>query len=420
MPLNSGSTRAPDHHRTCEAAPQPEPVAEPVWVPPYRTDSRPFDPPAVLGALRERSPLIRVRLSDGHPCWLATGYGTVRAILADRRFSSRYDLLHVPQNAGSGMPLPPATTGDLTGIDPPDHTRFRRLLAGRFTVRRMRELTGRVEEISAGRLDAMERHGGPVDLVTAFAQPVPALMICELLGVPDSARGMFLHHAALLAEEGTDVVAQQAALTELNGLVADLVTAKRARPTDDLLGDLTRTDLSDEELAGLGGSLLAAGIHSTASMLALGTFALLTHPAQAAALRAEPRLRNSAVEELLRYLSITHTGVRSALEDVEVDGRIIRSGESVLLSAEAANRDPARFEQPGTLDIRRRALGHLTFSHGIHQCLGQQLARVELGVALTALLSRFPTLRLAVPPEEVRLRVSLDLYGVRELPVSWG
>ncbi|WP_369200038.1 cytochrome P450 [Streptomyces sp. PU-14G] len=370
--------------------------------------------------MRARRPLIRVRLADGNPCWLASGYRTVRAVLSDRRFSSRYELLRLPQLASSATPLSPATMGDLTGIDPPDHTRYRRLLAGKFTVRRMRTLTARAEEITTEHLDIMERRGGPVDLVTAFAQPVPILMICELLGVPHSARDAFRRHAALLAAEGADLDDQRAALDALNSLIADLLAAKRTHPTDDLLSDLlTGTDLSGEELAGIGGFLLAAGLHTTSAMLGLGTFALLSHPAQAAALRADPGLSDSAVDELLRYLSIAHTAARSALEDVEVDGQVIRAGETVLLSVEAANRDPLRFDRPDTLDIRRKPVGHLAFGHGIHQCLGQQLARVELGVAYSGLLSRFPTLRLAVPPKDVPLRVSLDLYGVRELPVTW-
>ncbi|MFG3117127.1 cytochrome P450 [Streptomyces sp. NPDC048197] len=379
----------------------------------------PFDPPAELARLREEQPLRRMRYPDGHEGWLATGHSAVRAILADQRFSSRYELMHLPI-PGAPPSLPPAPVGDLTGIDAPEHTRYRRLLMGKFTVRRMRELTARVEEITAEHLDAMERRGGPLDLVEAFAQPVPALMICELLGVPSADRDVFQRHTAIVTDHGVTQEERTAAYLAIQEILHELVVAKRDRPTDDVLGDLAQSgELSDEELAGIGTFLLGAGLDTTANMLALGTFALLSHPEQLAALRGDPELADRAVEELMRYLSIADMGLRAALEDVEVAGQLIRAGESVTLSLQAANRDPARFPAPDTLDLRRKATGHLGFGHGSHQCLGQQLARVEMRVAFPALLTRFPTLRLAVPPEDVPLRTSSNIYGVHRLPVTW-
>lgn len=399
----------------------PEQAAqEEAKLPTQRPQGCPFDPPAELAELRERQPLTRLRYPDGHLGWLATGHATVRAIIADTRFSSRPELMHYPFPGMEDLELPPAAVGELTGMDQPEHTRYRRLLAGKFTVRRMRALTERVEQITAEHLDAMEGQGPSVDLVQAFAYPVPALMICELLGVPEAVRETFMKRAAAItAPEGTPEE-QIAAFHGLGEFFRDLVEDKRAHPTDDVLGDLTTSDLTDAELAGIAAFLLAAGLDTTANMIGLGTFALLTHPEQAAALRADPGLADQAVEELLRYLTITHTGVRTALEDVELDGQLIKLGESVTLSAQAANRDPARFEDPDTLDIHRKATGHLAFGHGIHQCLGQQLARVEMRVALPALFTRFPTLRLAVPPEEVPLRTDMNIYGVHRLPVTWG
>jgi cytochrome P450 len=198
------------------------------------------------------------------------------------------------------------------------------------------------------------------------------------------------------------------------------VAAKRANPTDDVLSDLTDSDLTDEELKGMALILLSAGFDTTANMLALGTVALLQNPEQLAALRADPALTDNAVEELLRYLSVAKTFFRTALEDVELGGRTIEAGTTAILSLNTANRDPERFTDPHALDIQRQEGGHLAFSHGIHQCLGQQLARVEMRVALPALLHRFPTLRLAVPAEEVELRPeTADIYGVRSLPVTW-
>ncbi|MGW0364730.1 cytochrome P450 [Streptomyces sp. NPDC002990] len=389
-------------------------------VPTERRADCPFDPPARLAPLREERPLTRLAFPDGHVGWLATGYSVVRAILGDPRFSSRYELMHYPFPGGPEEGLPPAPVGDMTGMDAPGHTRYRRMLMGKFTVRRMRQLTERTEQITAEHLDAMERQGPGVDLVQAFAQPIPALMICQLLGVPYAERDSFQRHAVTLMTTDATPEEQYAAMGGLQGYMERLVRAKRAAPSDDLLGDLVRdTDLTDEELTGLGGFLLAAGLDTTANMLAHGTFALLAHPAQADILRAEPDLAGQAVEELMRYLTVAHTNMRSALEDVEIDGQVVRAGESVVLSMDAANRDPARFPDPDVLDLRRKATGHLGFGHGIHQCLGQQLARVEMTVALPALFTRFPTLRLAVAPEEVPLRTAMNIYGVHRLPVTW-
>ncbi len=352
--------------------------------------------------------------------WLATGYSAVRSILGDPRFSSRYELMHYPFPGGPEGPLPPAPVGDMTGMDAPEHTRFRRLLIGKFTVRRMRQLSERVEEITVEHLDAMERRGPGADLVEAFARPLPALMICELLGVPYADRERFQDHAHTIMSMDATPEERHAAFVGFLEYMAELVAAKRAAPSDDLLGDLANdSDLTDEELTGIGGFLLAAGLDTTANMIAHGTFALLSNPAQAEALRTDPDLAPQAVEELMRYLTVAPTGVRSALEDVELEGRIIKAGESVTVSLEAANRDPERFPDPDVLDLRRKATGHLGFGHGIHQCLGQQLARVEMTVALPALLRRFPTLRLDVPAEEVPLRTNMNVYGVHRLPVTW-
>lgn len=388
-------------------------------LPTTRPPGCPFDPPAELAQLREEQPLRRMTYPDGHVGWLATGYTTVRAIFADPRFSSRYELMHYPLPGGPEGVLPPAPVGDLTGMDAPEHTRYRKLLAGKFTVRRMRELTDRVTEITTEHLDAMERQGPSVDLVEVFAQPVPALMICELLGVPTADRELFQRQALTLSDHSATGEERYAAMTELQEYLHALVLTKRAEPTDDLLSDLTTSDLTDEELAGVGSFLLAAGLDTTANMIAHGTFALLSNPDQLAALRDDPGMADQAVEELMRYLTIAHTGIKSALEDIELDGQLIKAGESVTFSIEAANRDPRRFPDPDTLDLHRKATGHLGFGHGIHQCLGQQLARVEMRVALPALLTRFPTLRLAVPPEEVPLRTHSNLYGVHRLPVTW-
>ncbi|NYI98335.1 cytochrome P450 [Streptomonospora nanhaiensis] len=402
-------------------SPTPETAAAPPPLPGLPTERPagcPFDPPAELGRVRRERPLAPMAYPDGHVGWLATGHAVVRTVLGDPRFSSRYELMRLPV---PGMPpggLPPAPPGDLTGIDPPEHTRYRRLLAGRFTVRRMRLLTERVTRICAEHLDAMERQGPPADLVAAYARPVPAMVICELLGVPYADRDRFQRHAEVLTGGALDEDTGAAAAA-LSAYLGDLVRAKRAEPTDDLLSELAATDLTDDELTTLGVVLLGAGLDTTANMIALGTFALLRNPDRLAELRADPQLVAPAAEELLRYLSIAHTGARVALEDVELAGHTIRAGDTVAVSLQAANRDPLRFAGPDTLDPHRSPTGHLAFGHGVHACVGQQLARVELRIAYRALLSRLPGLRLAVAPEEVPVRVDATVHGVVELPVTW-
>ncbi|MEU8403608.1 cytochrome P450 [Nonomuraea sp. NPDC048892] len=390
-------------------------------MPTSRSSGCPFDPPKELVDAREQSPISRFTFPDGHQGWVVTGYDLTRSILADPRFSSRRELMrHHPVIDYSDIEVPPAPPGEFLLMDEPQHGRYRKPLVGKFTVRRMRLLTERVEQITAEHLDAMEKAGPTVDLVTAFAKPIPAIVICELLGVPYEDRGFFqdnidkfLGGEASDEEVGTAYVAVQQYL-------AELVAAKRANPTDDVLSDLLDSDLTDEELQGMALILLSAGFDTTANMLALGTFALLQNPDQPAALRADPSLTDQAVEELLRYLTVAKQFFRVALEDVELGGHTITAGSTVVLALNAANRDPARFTDPHTLDIHRQDGGHLAFSHGIHQCLGQQLARVEMRVAFPALLNRFPTLRLAVPAEQVALRPEIaDIYGVKSLPVTW-
>jgi cytochrome P450 len=390
-------------------------------MPARRRPGCPFDPPPERVEAREHGPISRLSFPDGHQGWLVTGYELVRSILADPRFSSRKELMsHHPLIDYSGIEVPPALPGEFLLMDELQHSRYRKPLVRKFTARRMRMLTERVEQITAEHLDAMEEAGPPADLVTAFAKPVPAMMICELLGVPYEDRGSFQEQVESFMDGETSDEDLFAAYTATQEYLAGLVAAKRANPTDDVLSDLTHSDLTDEELQGMALLLLAAGFDTTANTIALGTLALLRAPEQLAALRGDRGLAPGAVEELLRYLSVAKTFVRTALEDVELGGQTIGAGTAVVLSLNTANRDPERFTDPHALDIRRQEGGHLAFGHGAHLCLGQQLARVELGVALPALFDRFPTLRLAVPAEEVRLRPeTADIYGVKSLPVTW-
>ncbi|ONI87325.1 cytochrome [Saccharothrix sp. ALI-22-I] len=382
-----------------------------------------FDPPAELGLLRETAPISRMTFPDGHLGWLVTSYELAREVHADRRFSSRAELQHSPRPVGGKAVTqrPPAKPGMFIGMDAPDHTRYRKLLTGQFTVRRMNQLMPRIEQIVADHLAAMRAAGSPVDLVANFALPVPSLVICELLGVPYEERESFQKDTAKALSLDSTFEEIMEAFDQLEAFVFRLAQRKRVTPGDDMLSGLIATgELTDEEIANMGMLLLVAGHETTANMLGLGTLLLLQHPEQLAALRADPSLVDNAVEELMRYLSIIQFGtIRTALEDIEIGGVVVRAGESVSISVAAANRDPARFERPDEFDIHRPAGGHIGFGHGVHQCLGQQLARIEMRVGFTALFREFPDLRLAVPAEEVRMRDDMAIYGVHELPVEF-
>ncbi|HEY1179944.1 MAG TPA: cytochrome P450, partial [Phytomonospora sp.] len=320
--------------------------------------ANPFDPPSRIGELRETEPLSRLAFPDGHVGWLVTSYALIRRILADKRFSSRQELRHFPlDHPMAREPQPPARPGMFIRMDGEEHSHYRRLLTGQFTVRRMKALEPRVREIIDEALDDLEAAGPGADLVEHFALPVPSLVICELLGVPYSEREKFQENSRLLMRldtGGDEVWAAVAAMQEfLNGLVQ----AKKAEPTDDILGGLCATgELNDEELVNMGFLLLVAGHETTANMLGLGTFALLTHPEELARFKADPELVDGAVEELLRWLSIIQYGAtRAALEDVDLDGTVIRAGECLVLSVQGANRDPERFDDPDRLDVTRSA-----------------------------------------------------------------
>ncbi|UJW35011.1 cytochrome P450 [Saccharothrix sp. AJ9571] len=392
---------------------------------PMDRDAGPFDPPSALTELREARPVSPMIFPDGHEGWLVTGYEAVRQLMADTRFSSRQDLgiMHVPYET-PGIPAAtepsPPMPGLFIAMDPPEHGRLRRRLTGAFTVKRMKRLEEQIIEITERQLDELARLAPPVDLVKEFALPVPSLVICELLGVPYEDRETFQVNSAQFMVKDQTLEEKMGALVAINTYLAELVTRKRAEPGEDILSDLARhEDLTIEELVGAAFLLLLAGHETTANMLSLGTFALLEHPEQLAELRADPALVPDAVEELMRYLSVADIFYRYASEDLELGGETIPEGSTVVVSLLAANRDPERFENPDTLVFGRKARGHLSFGHGIHQCLGQQLARIEMRAGFEGLVRRFPDLALAVPAGEVKLRTDMNIYGVHELPVTW-
>ena len=392
---------------------------------PMQRNAGPFDPPREITELRDRRPVSPLIFPDGHEGWLVTGHEAVRALMADTRFSSRLDVgvIHVPYET-PGMPMPtepsPQIPGLFVAMDPPDHTRLRRKLTGAFTVRRMKTLEQHIVEITEQLLDAMAELTPPVDLVREFALPLPSLVICELLGVPYADRDEFQADSAKFMLREQTLEEKGAAYGAMTAYLAGLVTAKRAEPGEDILSDLARDeDLGIDELTGIAFLLLLAGHETTANMLGLGTFALLEHPGQLAELRADPDLVPNAVEELLRYLSVADIFYRYATEDIELGGETITAGSTVVVSLLAANHDPLRFDNPDSLDIHRTARGLVSFGHGVHQCLGQQLARIEMRAGFAGLARRFPALRLAVAADEVPLRTDMNIYGVHALPVTW-
>ncbi|WP_280401178.1 cytochrome P450 [Nocardia carnea] len=392
---------------------------------PTERNAGPFDPPREITELRAARPVSPLIFPDGHAGWLVTGYEEVRQLLADTRFSSRQDIgvLHA-LDASPDMPVQtepsPQIPGMFIAMDPPQHTRLRRKLISAFTVKRMKQLEEHIIEIAERQLDEMARLTPPVDLVREFALPLPSLVICEMLGVPYADRDTFQTNSAKFLVRDQPIEEKMAAYGAMMTFLAELVAGKRAEPGDDILSDLARDeDLSIEELTGISFLLLLAGHETTANMLSLGTFALLEHPEQLAELRADLDLVPDAVEELLRYLAVADIFYRYATEDLELGGETIPAGSTVVVSLLAANRDPRRFDDPDTLDVHRKARGLVSFGHGVHQCLGQQLARVEMRAGFAALIRRFPTLALAVPADEVKLRTDMNIYGVHELPVTW-
>ncbi|MFV2103599.1 cytochrome P450 [Micromonospora sp. LOL_024] len=383
----------------------------------------PFDPPPRLGELRAEQPIRPLAYPDGAVGWLVTGYRLVRTVLADPRFSTRAELKRVPVHRPSTEPFygRPALPGWFVDMDAPKHTRFRRLLSSRFGERQIARLRPRIEEIVAGGLDALAAADRPADLVEMFALPIPSLVICELLGVPYAERSRFQKNSITLFSLTASVTETEQALQGLNDHLGDLVRRRRAKPAGDLLSVMANdSDLADEEIVGAGVLLLTAGHETVASMIGLGTFALLSHNGQRRKLAEDLSLIDTAVEELLRYLTIFHFGVpRTALVDIELEGVQIRVGECLTLSLPAANRDPETFAEPDRLDITRRATGHLAFGYGTHKCIGQSLARLQLRIAYPALIARFPGLRLAVPAADVPMADDMGFYGVHHLPVTW-
>ena len=383
----------------------------------------PLDPPAVFAERRASCPVSKVSTWNGDVAWLLTRYDDIRAVLANPGVSSDLTL--------EGFPEPSATVAAARGgqknfarMDPPTHDEHRRMLAPDFKVHHVAELRGYMSELVDNLLDRMEEHGTPVDLIEMLAQPVPSSVICRILDLPAERSGFFQDRVRTwMSLDNPPEVARQANQDILN-YFAEVVNERLEQPGDDLISRMITNQvkaghLSRGELLHILQLLLVGGFDTTANMIALGTLTLLQHPDQLALLKADPGLVNSAVEELLRYLSVAHqVAFRLAVDDIDLGHQCIHAGEGVIAPIAAANRDPEVFADPDTVDITRDARRHVAFGFGLHQCLGQPLARVELQVVFSKLFVRFPDLHLAVSADDLVFRNSI-IYGVAELPVGW-
>ncbi|MGW6981283.1 cytochrome P450 family protein [Streptomyces sp. NPDC054932] len=382
------------------------------------------DPYPFYDALRTAGPVHQLVLG-GERTWLVVGHEEARQALTHPALSKNW----LGSELFADTPAHAVATSMLD-TDPPHHTRLRRLVAREFTSRRVESLRPRVQRITDELLDEMAaRPDRRADLIASFAVPLPMTVICELLGVPGLDRHRFRYWSGEIVAPMNGVGAEPRALEEMTAYLYELVAAKAEDPGEDLLSALIRTRdedggrLSPDELIGMAFLLLVAGHETTVNLIGNGVRALLAHPGQLAALRADPDgLIDGAVEEMLRYDGpVQHATYRFAAADLELGGAAIAAGSSVLVALAAADRDPARFAQPGpdVFDIRRTGPGHLAFGHGIHFCLGAPLARVEGRIAVRSLLERFPDLAEdpdAGPPDWLPGNL---MRGVTRLPLRW-
>jgi cytochrome P450 len=387
-----------------------------------------FDLIPELGRLRAEEPVSQVEHHWGVPGWLVTRYSDVRAILSDHQ---RFPSVMPPYFAGGGAQGSGAGgangSGDANGLfivyNPPEHTRIRRMLTPEFTMRRLARLEKWIDSTVAEHLDAIAAAGPPAELVGSFALRLPFLVICELFGVPDEDRADLLTKSTVWANMSLPVEQRLAASEALTAYMVEFVQAQRVNPGEGMVGTLARdhgTELTDQELAGITNIMMVAGYETTAAMLSLGTLLLLRNPEYVPLLLDGGQGLDRLIEELLRYLSVTHNAFpRVAKEDVTIAGQQIRAGDLLLCSPPIANRDEELGDGMEQFDPVRESAQHLAFGHGIHHCIGAPLARLEMRIAYPALFRRFPALRMAVPFEEIQWRGNTNIYGLEALPLTW-
>ncbi|MFT4247624.1 MAG: cytochrome P450 [Pseudomonas sp.] len=396
---------------------------------PTPRDARaPFLPSPELRTLSEAGvQLTRVRIWDGSTPWLLVSHAAQRKIMSDPRVSANDHLPNFPfmdQAIADTIHDRPKTIFDTDGEE---HARIRRMLTNSFTRHRMEKIRPQIQQVTDDLIDKMLAGPKPVDLVEALSLPLPSLMICDLLGVPYEDHEFFEKHAKIANSRNKSAEENRAATNALGQYIGGLIGKKMENPEEDVASDLAqRVQAGELDMAGavmLGVILLIAGHETSANMISLGTALLLENPEQLAMLRNsdDPKLAASAVEELLRYLTIPHLLQRRiVLEDIEYEGVTLRAGEGIVSALPSANFDPAAFPDPTRLDITRDARHHHAFGWGPHQCIGQQLARIELQVLYPTLFRRIPTLKLAVPLSELRFKDRDSLaFGIEEVPVTW-
>lgn len=381
------------------------------------------DPHAAYARLREAGPVSRIIGPDRLPVWVVTRYADVRQLLADPRLS--LDKTHRLPGHYRGFSLPAALDANLLNMDPPDHTRIRRLVTQAFTAGRVERMRPGIQSLADRLLDSVADRGR-ADLVGEFAAPLPITVICDLLGVPHESRRDFRAWTdALLAPNPEAPDGVKSAVAAMVTYFPQLIADKRRTPGNDLLSDLINARdgsdrLTEDELTSLAFLILAAGYENTVQLIGTAVLAMLDHPEQLAALRDDPAKIEGAVEEFARFDGPALLAIRRfPVEDVEIGGVKIPAGETVMLSLASANRDSARFRNPDHLDIDRRDRGHLALGHGIHYCVGAPLARLETQIAVSTLLRRFPALELDVPREDLRWRPSMRSRGLIALPVRF-
>jgi len=387
------------------------------------TPALPGQPMPDIATISGGRPVFRAELPDGRIVWLVIGYEYVRQMIIDQRFSRA--LAVAPGRGRQGFEM--FAAGSINGMDPPGHTRLRKLVASAFTARRVEALRPRVASIVNELIDAMAGRPQPADLVAGFSLPLPAQVICELLGVPaDDLRQFHAWSDTIMADWQRDTDEIMTALAGLYGYFGALIETKRAQPADDLFSGLISARdqddrLSEQELTVMCCTLLIGGHETTANQINLSLLLLLDHPGQVATLRADPGLIPGAVEELLRCVRLgSLPPARVTREDVQIGGVVIPAGEQVIPLFGTANRDPLVFADPDRFDVTRDAASHLSFGAGVHHCLGAQLARVELQEAFRGLIGRLPGLRLAVPASDLEFKPGMAIHSLRELPVRWG
>jgi cytochrome P450 len=385
----------------------------------------PLGPPAEYGRLRVEEPVSRVVCPTGITAWLVTRYADVREVLGDpERFSARPgQLAHAMHHLDASLPV---EMGNFSRMDGPEHLRFRRFMAPEVTARkRIEQLQPMVQRIVDGRIDALADVTPPVDLRTMFAQPATTAVVAELIGVPEQDYPIFQSAAEMLVAFDTGTPEFLEALGPLLGYLHEALPSRRAGAADDAFSRMIRrSDTADEPLADLelillATGLLIAGYETTASMITYGLLTLLDHPEQFALLRDDPALARNAANELVRYLGVGTGLTRQATRDTQIGGRAVSAGDYVVVSVQSANRDPDLCAQPDRLDVTRAPSPHLGFGHGPHQCVGEQLALLEITTVLATLARRIPSMRLAVPRHDLRLTVDRAVYGPDALPVTW-